>query len=269
MASWMRQVDGEGEHAAGKPGARHLEDDGLPGDDFGHRLLPVAAHARLRLSQPYDSGSQRCPAVVSCRGRRRLRGRARARVAAAGRAGQAAAPADRRRGRRARACSTSGPPPTCPRCARRRTTRSWWRSCPAGSPGPGPRSPARTRPSGGSSWRFALVSFPLMAYRARWWWLATGVTAGLVVAFSSAGGSPARRRCRRPCCPSRRVRKLVNHQFQGYYSQYAAPSFAAKVWTNNAVVAAGVADLRSCWGCPRPLVPVPRTPANHRRGRRR
>ncbi|HYZ57695.1 MAG TPA: stage II sporulation protein M, partial [Streptosporangiaceae bacterium] len=34
------------------------------------------------------------------------------------------------------------------------------------------------------------------------------------------------------------VRQLVNQQFQGYYSQYAAPSFAAKVWTNNVWVAA-------------------------------
>ena len=31
-----RQVDAEGEQAAGEPGARHLEDDGLPGDDSGH-----------------------------------------------------------------------------------------------------------------------------------------------------------------------------------------------------------------------------------------
>jgi uncharacterized membrane protein SpoIIM required for sporulation len=30
----------------------------------------------------------------------------------------------------------------------------------------------------------------------------------------------------------------VNHQFQGYYSRYAAPAFAAEVWTNNAWVAA-------------------------------
>ena len=33
------------------------------------------------------------------------------------------------------------------------------------------------------------------------------------------------------------ISQLVNRQFRGYYSQYAAPSFAAKVWTNNAVVA--------------------------------
>jgi uncharacterized membrane protein SpoIIM required for sporulation len=38
--------------------------------------------------------------------------------------------------------------------------------------------------------------------------------------------------------PKAAVRQLVNHQFRGYYSQYAAPSFAAEVWTNNALVAA-------------------------------
>ena len=46
-----RQVDGEGEHPAGKPGARHLEDDGLPGDDFGHvssRSTHCAAKAKGR-----------------------------------------------------------------------------------------------------------------------------------------------------------------------------------------------------------------------------
>ena len=30
----------------------------------------------------------------------------------------------------------------------------------------------------------------------------------------------------------------MNHQFQHYYSQYAATSFAAEVWTNNVWVAA-------------------------------
>jgi uncharacterized membrane protein SpoIIM required for sporulation len=38
--------------------------------------------------------------------------------------------------------------------------------------------------------------------------------------------------------PPADARQLVNQQFQGYYSQYAATSFAAKVWTNNAWVAA-------------------------------
>lgn len=85
--------------------------------------------------------------------------------------------------------------------------------------------------------RFALVSFPAMAYRARWWWL--GTTLGcLAVAFLVGwwvARSPA---VQAALLPRAAVRQLVNHQFQGYYSQYAAPAFAAQVWTNNAWLAA-------------------------------
>ena len=44
------------------------------------------------------------------------------------------------------------------------------------------------------------------------------------------GRAPARR-------PSE-VDQLVNNDFESYYSEYAAGSFALKVWTNNAWVAA-------------------------------
>ena len=85
--------------------------------------------------------------------------------------------------------------------------------------------------------RFALVSFPLMAYRSRWWWLATA--AGSLAAALLIGWWVARSpQVQAALLPQAAVRKLVNHQFQGYYSQYAAPSFAAEVWTNNAIVAA-------------------------------
>src|SRR5262249_17830004 len=38
--------------------------------------------------------------------------------------------------------------------------------------------------------------------------------------------------------PPAQVSELVRHQFQNYYSQYAATSFAAQVWTHNVWVAA-------------------------------
>ena len=38
--------------------------------------------------------------------------------------------------------------------------------------------------------------------------------------------------------PPAQIRQLVGQEFRGYYSQYAATSFAAKVWTNNVWVAA-------------------------------
>jgi len=89
----------------------------------------------------------------------------------------------------------------------------------------------------GIAGRFALVSFPLMAYRARWWWL--GTAAGSLAAALLIGWWVARSpQVQAALLPRAAVRQLVNHQFQGYYSQYAAPSFAAEVWTHNALVAA-------------------------------
>jgi len=85
--------------------------------------------------------------------------------------------------------------------------------------------------------RFVLVSFPAMAYRARWWWLATAagsLAAALVMGWWLAR-SPA---LQAALLPASAVRQLVNHRFQGYYSQYAAPAFAAQVWTHNVWAAA-------------------------------
>jgi uncharacterized membrane protein SpoIIM required for sporulation len=85
--------------------------------------------------------------------------------------------------------------------------------------------------------RMATVSFPAAVYRARWWTLfgavLTAVVGGLTgwwVATTpqaqAAVGSQAQ------------IRQLVEVDFEGYYSEYAAGSFAARVWTNNAWVAA-------------------------------
>jgi uncharacterized membrane protein SpoIIM required for sporulation len=96
----------------------------------------------------------------------------------------------------------------------------------------GAHSPAWT-----SVGRFAVVSFPAMAYRARWWWLATA-TGSLLVALVMGwwiARSPA---VQASLLPPDQARQLVNSEFRDYYSQYAATSFAAKVWTNNALVAA-------------------------------
>ena len=92
-----------------------------------------------------------------------------------------------------------------------------------------------------SSWRavgrFFIVSFPLAAYRIRWWWLATAAAA-LIVAFLvgwwvartpavlASIGTPAQQA------------DYVNHQFRDYYSQYSGQTFASEVWTHNATLAA-------------------------------
>jgi uncharacterized membrane protein SpoIIM required for sporulation len=85
--------------------------------------------------------------------------------------------------------------------------------------------------------RFAVISFPAMAYRARWWWLGTALGSVLVAVLlgSWVSRSPT---VQAELLPKAAVRQLVNHQFQNYYSQYAATSFAAQVWTNNVWVAA-------------------------------
>lgn len=101
------------------------------------------------------------------------------------------------------------------------------RSAVTGAPVPGWRAVAR----------FATVSFPGMAYRARWWWL--GAAAGSVLVAVLLGWWVARSPLvQASLLPQSAVRGLVNHQFRGYYSQYAASSFAAKVWTNNVWAAA-------------------------------
>lgn len=102
---------------------------------------------------------------------------------------------------------------------------------------------ARTRTTGTrtTSWRdvvtFFAATFPAALYRTRRWWLAT-LAANVAVAavmmtwllehpgVESALLSPAE------------VDRLVNVNFERYYSEYAASHFAAQVWTNNAWVAA-------------------------------
>lgn len=85
--------------------------------------------------------------------------------------------------------------------------------------------------------RFVLVSFPVTAYRVRWWWL--GSALGSLVVALLIGWWVARTPHVQTSIASRaEIRQLVRHEFRGYYSQYAAASFAAKVWTNNIWVAA-------------------------------
>jgi uncharacterized membrane protein SpoIIM required for sporulation len=92
-----------------------------------------------------------------------------------------------------------------------------------------------------SSWsaisRFVVISFPAAAYRARWWWLgcaAASVLVALLVGLEVAG-SPA---LQASLLPKSAARALVTHEFSHYYSTFDGRSFAARVWTNNAFVAA-------------------------------
>jgi len=86
--------------------------------------------------------------------------------------------------------------------------------------------------------RLFAVSFPLAAYRYRWWWLATA--AGSLVLAALIGWWLAKE-------PSvliglgatpRQQSQYVNHEFRQYYSQYNGQSFGSEVWTHNSFLAA-------------------------------
>jgi uncharacterized membrane protein SpoIIM required for sporulation len=104
-----------------------------------------------------------------------------------------------------------------------------------------------------STWRsvgrFAVVSFPAAAYRIRWWWL--GSAAGSILVAVLLGWWVARSPAlQASLLPKSAASNLVRHQFRGYYSQYDAQSFALRVWTNNALVAAEAVVLGILLGIP-------------------
>ena len=118
---------------------------------------------------------------------------------------------------------------------------------------------SRTTVSGApsSGWaavgRFAAVSFPAAAYRARWWWLGCAAGSALVavlIGWRVAGS----RALQASLLPRSAAAKLVHYQFRHYYSAHDAQSFAAQVWTNNAVVAAETITLGILLGIPVLLV---------------
>ena len=101
--------------------------------------------------------------------------------------------------------------------------------------------------------RFVTVSFPVVAYRARRWWLATGVAFTFVAvligvwvvrdpAVQALLGTPAE------------IDELINHDFASYYSEHPAASFALQVWVNNSWVAAQCIGFAVLLGLPIPYI---------------
>lgn len=85
--------------------------------------------------------------------------------------------------------------------------------------------------------RLVTVSFPAAVYRARWW--VAGVAFVSAVVAVALGAWVARNpEVQHALASDAEIRQLVEVDFEQYYSQYAATSFAAEVWTNNAWVAA-------------------------------
>lgn len=84
---------------------------------------------------------------------------------------------------------------------------------------------------------FFVDRFPAALYRLRWWWLTTMV-ANVVLAWVLGWWFVANPEFESTMLSPGEVDRLVNSDFESYYSEYAAGSFALKVWTNNAWVAA-------------------------------
>ena len=101
--------------------------------------------------------------------------------------------------------------------------------------------------------RFWTVSFPVVAYRAWRWWLATAVAffaVAVVIAFWVAGNHEVQSALSTP----EEIDHLVNHEFADYYRENPAGSFALRVWVNNSWVAAQCIAFAVLLGIPIPWV---------------
>jgi uncharacterized membrane protein SpoIIM required for sporulation len=101
--------------------------------------------------------------------------------------------------------------------------------------------------------RFWRVSFPVVAYRAWRWWLATAVVFFAVAAAMAVWviGSPEVQSI--IGTPSE-IDELVNHDFSSYYSEHSAAAFGLQVWLNNSWVAAKCIAFAVLLGVPIPFV---------------
>ena len=102
---------------------------------------------------------------------------------------------------------------------------------------------ARSRAVGtrSASWRtvvtFFVATFPAALYRTRRWWLVTAAV-NVLVAFAVGWWFYVNPQFESSLASPSEIEQLVSHDFEDYYSQYAAGSFAFRVWTNNAWVSA-------------------------------
>jgi uncharacterized membrane protein SpoIIM required for sporulation len=85
--------------------------------------------------------------------------------------------------------------------------------------------------------RGALVDFPVTVYRT-WRWSAGAAAGSLGVSAAMWLWLRAHPDRIHRVLPDSEVHQLVDHDFRDYYSAHPAQSFAAQVWTNNALVAA-------------------------------
>lgn len=80
--------------------------------------------------------------------------------------------------------------------------------------------------------RFLAVSFPAALYRLRWWWI-TAMALSLALAFVAGWWLLDHPSVESSLASPQEIRDLVENDFANYYREYAATSFALRVWTNN------------------------------------
>lgn len=101
--------------------------------------------------------------------------------------------------------------------------------------------------------RFWTVSFPVVAYDCRRWWLGSALSflvVAVVIGFWVAGNPEVRATLGTPA----ELEQLINTDFESYYSENPAGSFALRVWVNNAWVAAQCIAFAILLGLPIPWV---------------
>ncbi|MGI5269295.1 stage II sporulation protein M [Nonomuraea sp. CA-218870] len=101
--------------------------------------------------------------------------------------------------------------------------------------------------------RFFTVSFPAVAYRTRWWWLATSL-AFVAVAWVVGAWVAGDPQVQAVIATEEEITQLVEHDFADYYSENPAASFATHVWVNNAWVSFQVIAYAAVLGLPIPYV---------------
>lgn len=103
------------------------------------------------------------------------------------------------------------------------------------------RARLRTVGTRATTWRsvggFFTDRFPAALYRLRWWWLTT-LGANVVVTGVMIWWLLQHPAVEQSMLSPEEIDQLVRHDFENYYSEYAASHFAAQVWINNAWVAA-------------------------------
>jgi hypothetical protein len=99
--------------------------------------------------------------------------------------------------------------------------------------------------------RLVTVSFPAAVWRARWW-VAASATFTVVIALAAGIWVASSPSARAAVGSDAQIRRLVEVDFEEYYRQFPPSSFAARVWTNNAWIAAmcvvvGISGVGVVW----------------------